>query len=625
MLKFLRDTMVVLLIFYLYGLYSVQGNDADNPKWPDLYQYDNYAHCKEHGSAFCMVRAVVKPNSSNEVWNRIQGTISNRRFYPHNLVERAICIERCLKTVRNLSHSERQELLVEPFAVEFDYLLDSKFFPHQSHYRKLYGEVVNLCINQELRSEFGLLAFAEIEDCHEPNRRLDPLDTWDGICIAVICLVIVFAILSTIFDYHLKKKLALDDHFATNLEPIEYRLATIWSVPRNLRSMAAPPKSALGKDFLCLEGVRFATMAFVVMVHTLQMWMRVPLQNPEFYEDAFEDPIIASLTQMATNLVQLFFSIGGLLTAVNLLDFLAKNPDSIRSWRKVLWDKVVNRLKRILPVYLFMILIAATLFRRIPLGPLYDRIVGAESSNCRTNWWSNLLFVNNYVNGNDTCLRASWYLSADLQYYLFGIFALLMMTRFPKTTKYWIGFMVILNFAGPGLEIWFRQLPPISTNAIRFSAPTFFDDEWMEKIYKPFQTSSAGYFYGIMAGMMYHKLKHTGKILVDRKVRCNLYSTRIKCLKKILISHTDSLLDRTTVAKLYCCLLCTRIPHVRSKPQASSVANAILRFCDQEQLWLCVHRGLSQYGSQRIRKNQETVGTPIPRTAGKTELHGVPH
>ncbi|XP_052565831.1 O-acyltransferase like protein-like [Culex pipiens pallens] len=491
----------------------------DNVKLPALYRYDNYDQCLAQGSTFCMVRAVVKPNSSNEVWNRIQSTYSNGRFYRHNLVERAICIERCLQIVNELSHSERQELLGEPFAVDFKYFLDAKFFPLQSHHRKLHGEVVNVCVNRELRSEFGLEAFAEIEYCHEPNRRVDPLDTWDVICIAVICLVIVFSILSTIFDYHLKKKLSLGDHFGTNLESIEHRLATVWSVPRNLRSMTAPPRSVLGKDFLCLEGVRFVTMFVVVVVHVAQMWMRIPLQNPELFEEAFQNSIFASVCQMTTNLVQLFFTIGGLLTAVNLLDFLAKNPGNIRSWWKVLWDKVVNRLKRLLPVYLFMILIVATLFRRIPIGPLYDRIVGAESSNCRTNWWINLLFVNNYVNGNDTCLRASWYLSADLQYYLFGIFALLMMTRFSKTTKYWIGFMVILNFAGPGLEIWFRQLPPLSTNAIRFSAPTFFDDEWMEKMYKPFQTSSAGYFYGIMAGMMYHQIKHSGKILESQKVR----------------------------------------------------------------------------------------------------------
>lgn len=39
---------------------------------PDLYRYDNYGQCLERGSAFCMVRAVVKPKPLSEVWHRIQ-------------------------------------------------------------------------------------------------------------------------------------------------------------------------------------------------------------------------------------------------------------------------------------------------------------------------------------------------------------------------------------------------------------------------------------------------------------------------------------------------------------------------------------------------------------------------
>lgn len=31
-------------------------------------------------------------------------------------------------------------------------------------------------------------------------------------------------------------------------------------------------------------------------------------------------------------------------------------------------------------------------------GPMWKQIAGRESDNCQTNWWTNVLFVNNYVN-----------------------------------------------------------------------------------------------------------------------------------------------------------------------------------------------------------------------------------
>lgn len=114
------------------------------------------------------------------------------------------------------------------------YHFESKYFPHQSRHRELYGQVVNLCVNQELRTDFGLEVFTEIEYCHEPGRRLESLSTWDGLCIAVICLLAGLAVLSTIFDCHLKKKSTLGDHFGTDPESIG-KLLTITYVKTSFK------------------------------------------------------------------------------------------------------------------------------------------------------------------------------------------------------------------------------------------------------------------------------------------------------------------------------------------------------------------------------------------------------
>jgi hypothetical protein len=45
-----------------------------------------------------------------------------------------------------------------------------------------------------------------------------------------------------------------------------------------------------------------------------------------------------------------------------------------------------------------MIGIHSTWLVRLSRGPFWDQIVGEEYRSCRENWWTNLLYINNYVN-----------------------------------------------------------------------------------------------------------------------------------------------------------------------------------------------------------------------------------
>lgn len=56
---------------------------------------------------------------------------------------------------------------------------------------------------------------------------------------------------------------------------------------------------------------------------------------------------------------------------------------------------------RILPTYIAVILIFAFILPYMGDGPLWKMIVYPEAEFCRKNWWTNLLFINNYVNSNE--------------------------------------------------------------------------------------------------------------------------------------------------------------------------------------------------------------------------------
>ena len=56
----------------------------------------------------------------------------------------------------------------------------------------------------------------------------------------------------------------------------------------------------------------------------------------------------------------------------------------------------------------------ATVLYRIGSGPLWSSVVGRERDNCINNWWTNILFINNYVQVASPVSESS-YVTAKLQ------------------------------------------------------------------------------------------------------------------------------------------------------------------------------------------------------------------
>lgn len=93
-------------------------------------------------------------------------------------------------------------------------------------------------------------------------------------------------------------------------------------------------------------------------------------------------------------LVDTFFYIGGLLSCYLLLDLLKKrtvNPFMI----------LFGRYIRIAPLYLVVVWFYASALVRLGSGAIWEFGVGNESLYCRENWWTNALFVNNYVKADE--------------------------------------------------------------------------------------------------------------------------------------------------------------------------------------------------------------------------------
>lgn len=55
---------------------------------------------------------------------------------------------------------------------------------------------------------------------------------------------------------------------------------------------------------------------------------------------------------------------------------------------------------RVTPLYAFVIFFCATMFEFVGFGPMWKTIISPEVQDCRANWWTNLLYISNYVNAD---------------------------------------------------------------------------------------------------------------------------------------------------------------------------------------------------------------------------------
>ncbi|XP_076440369.1 nose resistant to fluoxetine protein 6-like [Babylonia areolata] len=161
----------------------------------------------------------------------------------------------------------------------------------------------------------------------------------------------------------------------------------------------------------CIHGIRFISMTWVILGHTFVF----SLTTAENY-----------LTYMTENLghwtfqaiigapasVDTFFSLSGLLVAYLILKEMEKRNG------KVQWFLFYfHRFWRLTPPYAFVMMMLITLFRYFGKGPIWPQ-GGTEINYCEDTWWTNLLYINNFVRVKEMCISWSWYLANDMQFYV---------------------------------------------------------------------------------------------------------------------------------------------------------------------------------------------------------------
>ena len=157
--------------------------------------------------------------------------------------------------------------------------------------------------------------------------------------------------------------------------------------------------------------------------------------------------------------VQSFLVFGGFLTAFLFLTRMDK--DSSSSF-KLFIKGIIGRYIRFVPLLVIMILLHSTWLYRLGNGPFWDRVNYTEKQFCRENWWTNVIFLDNYINVGEKCLIHSWYLAADFWLRILATLCLIKVYR--KPSNMYFVFAGVLGFSAAAISytVYVNNLEAIS-------------------------------------------------------------------------------------------------------------------------------------------------------------------
>nr|XP_032515089.1 nose resistant to fluoxetine protein 6-like [Danaus plexippus plexippus] len=248
---------------------------------------------------------------------------------------------------------------------------------------------------------FNLTANFKYEDvfCRLPNDKA--WVTGDIVAVSILSVIGFLSILSTAYDIWYTKIQKKDPKYIN-------KIITSFSIYKNTRDVLTFKTTS--NSLLCLDGIRAISMLWVIVGHSYSSQVSYSINVQDFFK--WMSSLEAIWIMAAPICVDTFFLLSGLLIV-----YVTAAKYNYMQLLKNLHLFYLNRLLRMFPLLALTVLLEATLFNHVADGPFWNKY--AENIHkCKTYWWSTLLYIQNYVNPENLCLTATWYLAIDVQLHI---------------------------------------------------------------------------------------------------------------------------------------------------------------------------------------------------------------
>ncbi|KAJ8676409.1 hypothetical protein QAD02_012196 [Eretmocerus hayati] len=329
--------------------------------------------------------------------------------------------------------------------------------------------------------------------CHTIATDKNSFDITDWFYIGVLLLFLGILVASTMYDLHLRRSKENSSIRGTKNE-----LLTSFSLSSNGKELLSTKRHR--GTIKCLDGLRYLSICWIIYGHTFYLEaVGVKMDRssiPKMHENW------ASMFILNGNIAtDVFFLISGLLLSYTSL---CKSSKSLNASFNI-FLLFLNRYLRLTPAYAIMIGFYATLFDKLGSGPRWNIWVHSSKMSCRENWWTNILYINNYVNVDNVCMSQSWYLSVDMQLLLISPIFLYPLLKYNRTIFFWlitsagilasilVPFFITYLFHLTGTMLYYKNLQDVTNVYL--------------KIYTRVYTRAGPYIIGLALGYVMFKTR----------------------------------------------------------------------------------------------------------------------
>ncbi|KAG6464915.1 hypothetical protein O3G_MSEX014814, partial [Manduca sexta] len=226
-----------------------------------------------------------------------------------------------------------------------------------------------------------------------------------------------------------------------------------FSVINNVKKIISTKQnSSLGLE--CVNGIKALAMIFILAGHACLFIASGPVMDAAAWDRLVRDPVNGFMLNNAL-LVDTFLLLSAFLFSRLLLLELDK-----RRGRLNVIPILVFRYIRVTPSYLVVMLFYMTWFPKMGEGPLWEDRLLLEQERCMTSWWTNILYINNYVNTDKMCMFQSWYLSVDTQLFFVAPIFIYSVWRWRKFGFILMAFGIVVSLMIPAIITYRDKLDP---------------------------------------------------------------------------------------------------------------------------------------------------------------------
>jgi len=338
------------------------------------------------------------------------------------------------------------------------------------------------------------------------------LDTPTIIFIALLVVLGSLLLAGTFYDIHnrmMKKEIR-------NYKGMSSVLMS-FSAIRNTEKILDTTRPS-GASIPALDGIRFLSTTWVVLGHCLSM-PALGFDNAIPMEKAWENWALLAIGN-ATVSVDTFFTLSGLLVGYLGMRQITKSRGKLP-----ILLMYIQRYLRLTPAYAFMILFSVGFLKFFGAGPYWREYVDIQKSQCITNWWTNLLYINNVYPVENKCYGWGWYLANDMQFYLMSPFILMLLYKSLAAGVSLVSFLIVSSIICSGVISATSDQQPTAINYARFfifpahlaHAPgpivqnitpeATFQNKFETDIYHTPWCRMCAYMIGMLAGVLLFKTK----------------------------------------------------------------------------------------------------------------------